>query len=319
MQQTNMNKYPAPAKINTHLLVEGLNAKGMHLLHTGFIYVDLSDQLYIKPAEHIIVSCSNEAFSGEKNLVFKVLEALRSKHGILQGLHVHIEKHIPDQAGLGGGSSDAATALMVANQLWNLQISMQDMITFATPFGADIPCFLFSQASFARNVGDHLQKNPWIDKEPRLTNGFVCLSRPKHGLSTRSVFEHFDAIHALTQESGADTMRADSLRDAFIGLDLRPEKYSLAYPYLGQNALEASAATLLPELNALLDELKASGLPAWMSGSGSTCVALCTTQEEASVLARTLTAKHLADWTYVGKLLTKHPMQGEENWDVAKR
>jgi 4-diphosphocytidyl-2-C-methyl-D-erythritol kinase len=286
------HRYPAPAKINLHLDVTALLDNGYHTLDTSFAYVDCMDTLTIEPADSLHVTCSATHLQGEENLVHRVLDGLRRRHGIRQGLRVHIDKHLPEQAGLGGGSSDAATALMVANRLWGLNLGTDALIAFAAPFGADIPCFLFGEASIAHGIGEKLQ--PWPQPLP---GGHLCLAHPGVGLSTAAVFDYFDrhvaAGAALTPTGTMATIRADSTGQVSIGF----------------NALESSAVALAPEVGKLLDAMHNGSDLAWMSGSGSTCVALCDTADAAARLTRQLREAGLADWTHGGRLLAEHPLR----------
>lgn len=284
--------YPAPAKINLHLEVTALLDNGYHELDTSFAYVDTMDSLTIEPADTLIVTCSASHLQGPDNLVYRVLEALQQRHHVRSGLRVHIDKQLPEQAGLGGGSSDAATALMVANRLWELNLSTEALITLAAPFGADIPCFLFGQASIAHGIGERLQ--PWPEELP---SGHLCLAHPGVGLSTAAVFDYFDrhigAGAALTPTDAMATIRADSTGAV----------------RLGSNALESSAVALAPEVGKLLTAMHEAAPLAWMSGSGSTCVALCDTAGAATALAAQLRQEGLAEWTHSGRLLPEHPLK----------
>ncbi|MFQ5582501.1 MAG: 4-(cytidine 5'-diphospho)-2-C-methyl-D-erythritol kinase, partial [Mariprofundaceae bacterium] len=190
-----MRSFPAPAKINLHLKVIGRRDDGLHELDTSFAFVDIADQLAVRPCSELKVSCSARHLEGEENLVHRALTAMRSQFGVNAGLEIHIEKHIPEQAGLGGGSSDAATAIMAANDIWQLGLSTDELIRFATPLGADIPCFLFGQASLACGIGEQLSVYPWP-----LPDGYFLLACPGDGLSTAEVFRHFDA-YAMAQGS----------------------------------------------------------------------------------------------------------------------
>jgi len=278
----------APAKINLHLQITGVLPDGKHGLDTSFAFVDVYDRLHVALADDISVQCSVDALSGEKNLVFQVLMALKEKYQVEQGLSVNIEKILPAEAGLGGGSSDAATALLAANVLWKLHLSTETLIEFATPWGADIPCFLFGQASLAKGVGEELNVYP----EP-LPVGYICLARPHQGLSTGEVFRHFD----MHQELLLTRQKTDAkVRLASQG----------CIP-IGQNDLEASAMALLPPIESVLTMMKCNAKLAWMSGSGSTCIGLCSSKVEAKQLALSLQHEGLASWTHVGKLLNKHP------------
>jgi len=284
------NAVLAPAKINLHLQITSLFDDGRHELNTSFAFVDVYDTLHIQIAKKLQVECSISELSGENNLVFQVLNALQKQYKCDKGLDIYIEKHLPAEAGLGGGSSDAASALLAANDLWQLKLSQQQLISLATPFGADIPCFLYGQASLAKGVGEKLTPYP-----ESLENQYICLARPKHGLSTRAVFQHYDQQAnlkiPLTHHIAADTIRAASQGKVPVG----------------ENALEKSAMALLPEIDLLLKTMREFSSMAWMSGSGSTCVASCSSYTEATQLAKHLQQCGMASWTHAGKLLNKHP------------
>ncbi len=279
---------PAPAKVNLHLWVTGILDDGRHTLDTSFAYVALYDSVHVQPATTLRVRCSIPALNGANNLVYQVLDALRKQYHITDGLDVYIEKRIPAEAGLGGGSSDAATAIMAACRLWQIDATMAELIDFATPWGADIPCFLFGQTSRATGVGECLQV--WHQTLPE---GLVCLARPGGGLSTKAVFEDFDQDKVLTQGMSLASLRAASQQ----GLPI------------GENMLQASAARLLPALSVLLTSMRHHASQVWMSGSGSTCIALCGNQQAAQTLLNDVTAHALADWTWCTRWLQSHPLR----------
>jgi len=294
----------APAKINLHLDITGVLPDGRHELDTSFAFVDVYDSLSITNSKQLTVHCSTPSLSGERNLVFQVLQALKEKYHIKQGLDIFINKELPAEAGLGGGSSDAACALLAANKIWDLQLTQQTLIDFSARFGADIPCFLFGQASLATGIGEKLIPYP-----ESLSNLYICLARPSHGLSTKAVFQHFDqqknkVFHSQKEAKGhipsqsplTHPISADTIRAASQG------KTSI-----GENVLEKSAITLLPEVGLLLQAMRHHVDLAWMSGSGSTCIALCSSQQQALELAKDLQQKSFATWTHAGRLLNKHP------------
>lgn len=287
---------PAPAKINLHLLVTGSYGDGMHELDTSFAYIDICDELIIEGSAKLRVTCSNTALSGEQNLVYKLLSAFRAQHNISAGLSLHVIKHIPEQAGLGGGSSDAATALLAANRIWQADRPLDELIDFATPFGADIPCFLYGKASVAHGIGEKLSAYPGP-----LPDKVVLLVWPGTGVSTGKVFHQFDQKHpsSLTQSRGLDTIRSRSVM-------------------LGKNDLEASACSLNSEIYKLLMALRERSDTAWMSGSGSACVALFDDAIQAHETAQQLKEENPRLWAHVGKMQNQHPLE-EKYWDVAKR
>ncbi len=306
----------APAKINLHLHITGVTPQGYHLLDTSFAYVDICDVLKIDEADDLRVSCSDASLDGENNLVFRVLHALRETYHVAQGMHVHVEKHLPAQAGLGGGSSDAATALMAANHLWGLNLTGSELSIFSTPFGADIPCFLFGAASMGHGIGDKLEA---LDLPAGVQH--VVLAHPGAGLSTADVFAHFDAAYPaspgqltpaqLTTIGAKATMRAGLTAGA-------------AQPFpLGENMLEDVSSEMCPELARLLAEMRQQQPASWMSGSGTACVALCESAGRAEKLAGYLAANHFAVWTHAGTLLARHPLYNSSmqpaDWGVAKR
>jgi len=283
--------YPAPAKVNLHLAITDVREDGYHALDTSFVYVDVGDILHINLADRLEVRCSDAALSGEKNLVYQVLAAFKKKYNIQLGLDVYIEKVLPSQAGLGGGSSDAATALMVANRLWDVGCDVDELIHFAVVYGADIPCFLFGQASSALGVGDKLI--PYLDDVP-LQN--IVLAWPGAGVSTARAFQYYDEnnSHALTEEKSAAKVRA---RSDGLGFEL------------GYNDLEPSAISLCKPLAAMLMRMREKSERAWMSGSGSACVAVCHSSKQAQELVRDLQNSSLATWVHMGRFCHKHPVQ----------
>jgi len=283
--------YPAPAKVNLHLAITNVREDGYHALDTSFVYVDIGDILHITLADRLEVRCSDAVLSGEKNLVHQVLAGFKEEYNVQLGLDVHIEKRLPSQAGLGGGSSDAATALMVANRLWGVGCGVDELIQFAVGYGADIPCFLFGQASSAKGVGEQL--TPYLGDVPSQN---IVLAWPGVGVSTVRAFQHYDEnkFHALTGEKVDATVRA---RSDVVDFEL------------GHNDLEESASSLCEPLAAMLMRMREKSERAWMSGSGSACVAICDSSEQAKELVNDLRDSSLATWVHVGSFYQKHPVQ----------
>jgi len=274
--------FPAPAKINLHLQVTATLDNGYHTLDTSFAFVDVYDYLHIQPSNTLDVTCSREHLNGSNNLVHQLLLQFQQRQSVQQGLRIHIDKQLPEQAGLGGGSSDAATALLAANQLWGVYLNRQQLIDFAAPFGADIPCFLFGRASLACGIGEQLRSYP----HP-LPAETLLIAHPGDGLSTAAVFARYDS--ALTPQITMDTMRAPS--EAVIG----------------SNDLQSSASALLPSISKLLGAIGHDARLAWMSGSGSSCVGLFPNRQQAELCAKRLQKNSLAQWIHIGRLLDRHP------------
>ncbi len=303
-------KLPAPAKINLHLAVTGKTANGYHTLDTSFAYVNINDSIFIENANKLHVTCSDSSLNGRENLVFRVLDAMRDTFNVEQGIKVHIEKILPMQAGLGGGSSDAATAIMAANSLWKLNLNSQTLIEFATPFGADIPCFLFGHISRGTGVGEHL-----VCLKPTIKTKYLVLAYPGIGLSTKDVFSCYDKKEnpnpvQLTPSKVEDTIRAGFTGDSDLGFPL------------GENSLEHVACKMCPELASLLQYMRKYTKYAWMSGSGTACVAMLENTTEAHQLVRELDQEKLAVWKHVCHVLIRHPLYETglkpNDWGVAK-
>ncbi len=306
-----MLELPAPAKINLHLAVTGKTPNGYHTLDTSFVYADAGDTLHIGEADALCVTCSDQRLNGRNNLVFRVLEGMRNAFNVTRGLEVYIEKTLPVQAGLGGGSSDAATAIIAANALWSLNADSKTLIQFATPFGADIPCFLFGRASRATGVGE--QQEPL---DIGMKDAHLVLAHPGIGLSTADVFSRYDS----TRETDAVQLTPPEVKDTIrAGFTV---KTGFGFP-LGENALEKAACEMCPKLATLLQYMRNRTQYAWMSGSGTACAALAENAEGAHRLAHELRREKLATWVHVGNILSQHPLYSAgpkpNDWGVAKR
>jgi 4-diphosphocytidyl-2-C-methyl-D-erythritol kinase len=164
MALRSLHHCPAPAKLNLFLHVTGRRADGYHLLQSVFQLIDRSDMLHfdLREDELIVRTTEVPGVPQEQDLIVRALRRLadeyRQRHGHAPpGMDVAIDKILPMGGGLGGGSSDAATALMVANHLWQAGLSTDELIALGLPLGADIPFFIFGQTAFAEGVGEALQ------------------------------------------------------------------------------------------------------------------------------------------------------------------
>jgi 4-diphosphocytidyl-2-C-methyl-D-erythritol kinase len=155
---------PAPAKLNLFLHVTGRRPDGYHLLQSVFQLIDRGDTLHFDLREdgRIVRSTDVPGVPEEQDLVVRALRLLAAeyarRHGRpAPGIEVAIDKILPMGGGLGGGSSDAATALMAANHLWQAGLARDELMALGLPLGADIPFFLFGETAFAEGVGEMLQ------------------------------------------------------------------------------------------------------------------------------------------------------------------
>jgi len=153
--------YPAYAKINLGLHILGKRTDGYHEIETIFHYVQLHDEIWFTPSDAIAVTSSDpEAPGDETNLGYKAAALLRQCLRVDDGVRVHIRKGIPVGAGLGGGSSDAATVLKTLPGFWNRPLPREEIREIALALGSDVPFFLGSESAYATGRGEILESFP---------------------------------------------------------------------------------------------------------------------------------------------------------------
>ncbi|MDD3651541.1 4-(cytidine 5'-diphospho)-2-C-methyl-D-erythritol kinase [Immundisolibacter sp.] len=159
--------WPAPAKLNLFLHVVGRRADGYHLLQTVFQFVDLCDGLRLtpRPDGQIRLLTPLPGVPAEQDLCVRAARALQAHTGCRVGADIELVKRIPMGGGLGGGSSDAATTLLVLNHLWRLGLGREQLAAIGLALGADVPVFIGGQAAWAEGVGERLTPialdEPW--------------------------------------------------------------------------------------------------------------------------------------------------------------
>lgn len=177
--------WPAPAKLNLFLHVNGRRADGYHELQTLFQFIDYCDMLDFKvteTAELILHSNISNVVADSDNLILRAAKSLQQTTGFSGGAEIWLDKRLPMGGGLGGGSSDAATTLVALNTLWNTQLSTEELAKIGLKLGADIPVFIHGFAAFAEGVGERLQAvNP---SEP-----WYLIIAPDAHVSTAEVFQ----------------------------------------------------------------------------------------------------------------------------------
>jgi len=191
--------WPAPAKLNLFLHIVGRRADGYHLLQTAFQFVDLCDELrfYQRPAGVIERITGPQEVPAEHDLVVRAARSLNERAGSRHGVAIELIKRIPMQAGLGGGSSDAATVLVALNQLWGLKLGVDDLAAIGLKLGADVPVFVRAQAAWAEGVGEQL--TPMKFAEP-----WFLVIQPPVSVSTAEIFQSTE----LTRDTPVTTIRA---------------------------------------------------------------------------------------------------------------
>ncbi|NDH79589.1 MAG: 4-(cytidine 5'-diphospho)-2-C-methyl-D-erythritol kinase [Burkholderiaceae bacterium] len=243
----------APAKINLFLHVTGRRPNGYHELQSVFQLVDWCDRLCFSTIDRntIIRHGGNPTIPPEKDLVVRAAQLLKSHTNYPYGVEIHLEKNIPIGAGLGGGSSDAATVLIALNQLWNLHLPKTELSELGLQLGADVPFFLFGHNAFVQGIGEQLE---CID----LPNQEFLIIFPGHSVSTQTVFQS----DQLTRNHAPITM-AD-----FLASPWHKSRFN--------NDLQPVACTICPEVQRALDWLsqKLPDCVVRMSGSGSSVFAV---------------------------------------------
>jgi 4-diphosphocytidyl-2-C-methyl-D-erythritol kinase len=177
----------APAKINWFLHILGKRGDGYHEIQSLIQKVTLYDRLTFTPSETLQVQCSSP-IPLDENIVYKAASALRIRCGVDNGMMITLEKGIPMGAGLGGGSSDAAAALMGLNELWSLKLSQRELALAAEELGSDVPFFL--KGALSRVSGRGEQLTPCRAVRP-LT---LLLVKPSFDVSTAWVYNNFSLL-----------------------------------------------------------------------------------------------------------------------------
>ena len=182
----------AYAKINLTLDVLGRRADGYHELATVMQTVDLYDTICLTPTsdERVQMLCSNADLSNESNLVAKAAQLIQQHLSSPRGVRIELYKRIPTAAGLGGGSSDAAAALLALRQWWHLSLSNEDLLTMATSLGSDVPFFLTGGLALCEGRGEHV--TPLTHYWPTQMR-WLLLLKPSISVSTASVFRQLPA------------------------------------------------------------------------------------------------------------------------------
>ncbi len=213
----------APAKLNLFLHVVGRRADGYHLLQTVFRFIDFGDTLHFTLREDDAVCRLNalEGVTPEQDLSVRAARLLQQECGCQLGVDITIDKRIPMGGGLGGGSSDAATTLLVLNRLWNLDLPRARLMQIGLALGADVPVFVFGQNAFGEGVGEQLQPYP-------LPEAWYVVLFPPVQVSTAAIFAH----PQLTRDTISLRIR-DLLLPAAHN-DLQPVVCSL-YPEVAQH------------------------------------------------------------------------------------
>ena len=249
---------PAPAKLNLFLHITGQRPDGYHLLQSVFMLLDWCDNLHfeLRPGGSISREDLTVPLPAD-DLITRAAQLLQQHTGCTQGVHIAVDKQIPAQAGMGGGSSDAASCLLALNQLWNLRLSLEALEKLGLQLGADVPFFLRGRNAWVEGVGEKI-------KPIELPSAKFWVIKPRAGVETPQIFKHPDLQR--------------STKPATISV-------FAAQPFdFGHNDLQPVAQRLCTEVTEALDVLKLAGMNGRMTGSGSAVFAHCTSSTMSPVV-----------------------------------
>ena len=238
---------PAPAKLNLFLHVTGQRADGYHLIESVFMLVDWCDTLHFERRMDGVISREDLASPlPATDLTLQAAQALQNATGCSQGAHIGVLKSIPAQAGMGGGSSDAATTLLALNRLWGLQLPLSALEKIGLQLGADIPFFLRGHNAWVHGIGETIVP---LEKEHCLPQARFAIVKPAAGLETKAIFS-------------SPNLKRDSDSATILG-------FAAAHFDFGRNDLQPVAQALCPDVANAIEWLGTFGLQGRMTGSGS--------------------------------------------------
>jgi 4-diphosphocytidyl-2-C-methyl-D-erythritol kinase len=272
----------SPCKVNLLLNILGRRADGFHELETVMQPVNFCDELAFETGgAGIRLSCSDKSLPADsRNLVFRAAENFLAAAKIGEGVKIHLEKKIPLAAGLGGGSGNAATALLALNKLFGNPLSPEKLFEIAAALGSDIPFFLQNKPALATGRGEKIQP---LENFPALAGRAFLLVHPGFGISTPWAYQNLSRFPAALN---GQTGRAQELISKLQGDDW----HGVADAFY--NSLEAPALEKFPVLGLFQEFLRANGaLAALMSGSGSTTFAVAENVSAAEVLVEKFKSK----------------------------
>ena len=248
---------PAPAKLNLFLHITGRRPDGYHLLQSVFMLIDWCDTLHVELRTDGRISREDLETDGHAvealpadDLAVRAARALQAACGTSLGVHIGLQKRIPSQAGMGGGSSDAASCLLALQRLWGVRLPPQELRALALSLGADVPFFLSGGHAWVEGIGE---KNTPL----ALPSARFLVVKPAAGLPTQGIFS-------------APGLKRDTETATIQGFAANAEGQSKSFDFgFGRNDLQPVAQEMCPQIGQSLDWLKSRHLQGRMTGSGS--------------------------------------------------
>jgi len=247
---------PAPAKLNLFLHITGRRPDGYHLLQSVFMLIDWCDRIDFESRPQGRLS-REDAEGGPlpaEDLCLRAARALQQATGCTRGAHIRLRKRLPAEAGMGGGSSDAATCLLALNRLWDLNLRRGELAAIGLRLGADVPFFIGGHSAWVEGVGEQITP---VSLPPAR---FVVV-KPPAGASTQRIFGAPD----LKRDTKTAILQGFAANDTNGSLILDLQKLQ----DLGHNDLQPVAQVLCPEVGHCIQWLADQGLKGRMTGSGT--------------------------------------------------
>ena len=282
MKTLKLNAY---AKINLGLDVVRKREDGYHEVRMIMQTINMYDHLTMKTLEEDkIVISTNLTFlpTDENNLVYKAVKLIKEKHNIKTGVSIELEKHIPVAAGMAGGSTDCASALIGMNKLFDLKLSIQTLMDYGVTLGADVPYCILRGTALSEGIGEILTPLPAVPQ------CFVLIAKPPIHVSTKFVYENLK-VNELKHHPDIDGM-VDAIKEGNLsGIATRLE-----------NVLETVTIKEYPPINKLKQiMLNANAMNALMSGSGPTVFGLFEKEKDAQRAYKLCKAQNPSNVVYL--------------------
>lgn len=244
----------SPAKINLYLEIVGRATNGYHLLDSLMVPIDIFDVITLEKSDQLQLEIKGEnaavlQVNWQKNIIIKAINLLAEKFYLTPNIKITLEKNIPIAAGLGGGSSNAATILLMLNEFYDLHLSKAELLDLGLKLGADVPFFINGKVAFVSGIGEVLKLVKF-----NCDNLFLLIVNPKKPLSTQEVFLNFAADFRSQNSQIKNNQIISTIKNRC-------------------NDLQISAIRIIPEIAIILQKIsqQKNCLVSRMSGSGASC------------------------------------------------
>jgi 4-diphosphocytidyl-2-C-methyl-D-erythritol kinase len=308
---------PAPAKLNLFLHVVGKRADGYHLLQSLFVLIDWADTLHFERRGDGLLQRHDQGDAlPPDDLCLRAARALQQASGCSSGADIHIEKRLPSGAGMGGGSSDAASTLLALNRLWGLNWPLSRLFPLGLSLGADVPFFLGGRHAFVEGIGEILHP---LDLPPQR----FAVIKPPASIATKEIFSspllarsRSAAIVAGSSAHNSADKETSKFSESNEVVSLDAEGAAKLVGGYGRNDLQPPAQAACPEVTQALQLLQARFGNSRMTGSGSAVFArvdAAAVQENGKSLQSSATMPADLPPAWIGKIcrsLDRHPLYG---------